>query len=103
MMSGVSYVAGCCLLILGSFAAAEIQLKIHWTGSNGTRQIFTPKEFAKLSEEDRTEHRLTKRNAIKDYKYLWHLGVVYYDIDARTAGEPIGHVVPCHGTYHTVS
>jgi len=30
MMSGVSYVAGCCLLILGSFAAAEIQLKIHW-------------------------------------------------------------------------
>ena len=40
-----------------------------------------------MAEAERTEPSMVKRNAVKDYKYLWYMGTVYYDIDARTAGR----------------
>ena len=63
------------------------------THDNGTMMSFPAEEFAKMAEDHREgmlqtdHHNITKRNAVKDYKYLWYLGTVYYDIDARTAGD----------------
>ncbi|XP_067945150.1 zinc metalloproteinase nas-14-like [Watersipora subatra] len=55
------------------------------TRINGTELHISAQEFAKIAAEARLEGQITKRNAVRDWSHLWPLGVVYYDIDARTA------------------
>ena len=59
------------------------------THDNGSAVAVPADEFAHMAEVARAPSSASraKRNAVANWNYLWDYGVVYFEIDGRTAGK----------------